>query len=139
MARLAKNPAQRAYLKRMAVLMTAYIVILFTVVGYFNQAPRDGPLAIVAALLPAVPVIGVFWAIGRLLIEEQDEYLRMLLVRQIVIATGFALTIMTAWGFLESFDRVPHIPAFYGAVLWFAGLGVGGLVNRLTLGSWGQC
>ena len=134
-----KSKAQRAYLKRMAVLMTSYLLILFGVVSYFNNAPRDGPLALVAALLPALPVIGVFWAIGRLLVEEQDEYLRMLLVRQIVIATAFSMSIMTAWGFLESFDRVPHVPAFYGAVLWFGGLGVGGLINKLTLGTWGRC
>jgi hypothetical protein len=30
---------------------------------------------------------------------------------------------------------VQHVDAFYVAVLWFFGLGVGSLVNRLTLGS----
>ena len=71
--------------------------------------------------------------IGRLLVEEQDEYLRMLLVRQTLVATGFTLTIVTVWGFLENLDLVAHVDAFYVAILWFVGLGVGSCFNWLTL------
>ncbi|MGI8931984.1 MAG: hypothetical protein ACR2FK_06375, partial [Sphingomicrobium sp.] len=84
-------------------------------------------------------VLGVFWAVGRLLVEETDEYLRMLLVRQTLVATAFALSIATVWGFLEKAELVPHVDAFYIPVLWFAGLGVGSLVNWLTLGDSGDC
>ena len=41
------------------------------------------------AILPALPLIGIIWAFGRLLIEETDEYLRSLTVRQFLVATGF--------------------------------------------------
>ncbi len=43
------------------------------------------------------------------------------------------------WGFLENMKLVPHVDAFYIAVLWFVGLGVGSLVNYLTLGDSGDC
>ena len=42
----------------------------------------------------------------------------------------WTLSIVTIWGFLENFDQVPHAPGFYVAVLWFAMLGVGGVVTR---------
>ncbi|MEO5809175.1 MAG: hypothetical protein ABIR51_03745, partial [Sphingomicrobium sp.] len=99
-----------------------------------------GPFAFVLALLPAFSVSGVFWAVGRLLVEEEDEFQRMLLVRQSLVATAFALSIATAWGFLEAVDLVPHVDAYFIAILWFARLGVGSLVNWLTLGtSGGEC
>ena len=76
---------------------------------------------------------------GRYLVEEQDEYVRMLLVRQSLWASAFALSIATVWGFLESFGLAGHIEAFYIAVVWFFGLGLGSISNRLTLGSGAGC
>ena len=72
-----------------------------------------GGLAYVVAVLPALPIIGIFAAIGRYLVEEQDEYVRMLMVRQTLWASGFALSLATIWGFLENFDLVGHIDAYY--------------------------
>ena len=67
----------------------------------------------------------MFWAIGRLLIEEQDEYLRSLLVRQMLVATGLTMVVATIYGFLENYGLVGHVDAFYLTVLFFVGLGVG--------------
>ncbi len=55
------------------------------------------------------------------------------MIRQTLWASGFALSIATVWGFLESFELVAHVESFYVAVLWFGGLGLGGVANRLTL------
>ena len=88
--------------------------------------------------MEAVRHIGVFWAVMRLLVEEPDEFLRLLLVRQILIATGFCLTIMTVWEFLQNFDLVaPGTGGFGAAFFWFLGLGVGAIYNKLTLGTAG--
>lgn len=128
-----KSPAQRRYVRRIAVVTLAYLVTLFLAVSLVGQGRVGGPLAYVLAILPGLSVGGVFWAVGRLLVEEQDEYLRMLLVRQTLVATGFTLSLVTIWGFLENFDLVPHVDAFYVAVLWFVGLAIGSLYNHLTL------
>ena len=127
-----KSPAIRRYNRRVIVLMLIYAAILMAVVYGFNHHLLSGPPAYVAAILPALPVIGVFGAIGRYLVEETDEYVRMLTIRQTLYASGFALSIATAWGFLEAFDMVGHIESFYIAVLWFAGLGFGSCMNALT-------
>ena len=127
-----KSLAIRRYNRRVIVLMLIYAAILMAVVYSFNHHLLSGPPAYVAAILPALPVIGVFGAIGRYLVEETDEYVRMLTIRQTLYASGFALSIATAWGFLEAFDMVGHIESFYIAVLWFAGLGFGSCMNALT-------
>jgi nitric oxide reductase large subunit len=126
------NPAQRAYLRRFVPTMLAYVVAVTAVSAVMRSAhPPTGALAYALAVLPALPLLGVFWIIGRYLVEEQDEYVRMLRVRQTLIATGLTLSLATLWGFLETFANAPHVPLFYVSVLWFAGLGVGAFWIRL--------
>ena len=114
------------------MLMTGYVLALFGVNAYFANSSPAGLAAYAAAVIPALPIIGVFFVIGRLLVElRTDEYVRMLMVRQTLIATAFALTVATVWGFLESFDLAAHFEAYWFAVLWFGGLGLGGCANAL--------
>ena len=128
-----RSPAMRRYLVRLAVSMTAYIVTLSLALRFVGGGAVTGAPAYLLALLPGLSVAGLFWAVGLLMIEEQDEYLRMLFVRQSLVATGFTLSVATIWGFLENFRLVPHVDAFYIAILWFFGLGLGSCYNWLTL------
>lgn len=134
-----RSAPHRHYVWRVAAAMTGYIVTLFLANYLIDDVGLTGALAIAAALLPAICVAGVFWALARLLIEEQDEYQRLLLVRQILVASGLTLTVATLWGFLEDFALVPHVPVWYATPLFFAGLGLGALINKLTLGDSGGC
>lgn len=138
--RAAASPAMRRYLLRLAILMALYIVTLIGAKLAFRHIDQNGVLAYGLALLPALPIIGVFWAVMRLLVEESDEYMRMLMVRQSLFATGFCLVIMTVWEWLQNFDLVPPGNGGFGAAFfWFVGLGFGGLFNKLTIGDSGRC
>jgi len=130
---LATSPATRRYNRRVIILSLVYAAALTSAIYAFNHRLVDGAGAWIVAGLPALPIIGIFVAIGYLLAEETDEYLRMLMVRQTLWASGFSLSIATLWGFLESFDLVGHIESYYVAVLWFGGLGLGSVMNRLTM------
>lgn len=124
-----RSPAMRRYILRLAVATAAYLVTLAIAVRFVGVV--EVPLAYLLALLPGVSVAGMFWAVGRLLEEEEDEYQRMLLVRQSLVATGFTLSVVTIWGFLENFNLVQHVDAFFIAVLWFFGLGLGAIANKV--------
>jgi hypothetical protein len=124
---------------RLGVSMTVYAVSLIVAVYLVNQRQVTGPLLWPLALLPGLAIVGAFYAIGMLIVETTDEFVRMLLVRQVLYGTVIALSLATIWGFLENFALVPHVAAFYWAIVWFAGFGVGGFINRLTLGTSGQC
>jgi hypothetical protein len=125
------NTAQKRYTRRMIVLMTAYVGILVAAEWAFNRIEPAGPAAYLLGILPALPVIAVFFSMGQYLVDEKDEYLRLVETRKSLIATGFMLTVTTAIGFLQSFDLVPHIDFYWAAILWFAGLGVGSCVQAL--------
>jgi hypothetical protein len=136
---MALNRAQKRYNREVLLLMGGYVITLFGVVSYAsNHFPLRGPEGVALALLPALPIIGVFGAMARYLIEESDEYIRSRFVRQALIATGITLSLCTAWGFLENFGAAPHIYAYYAAILWFGAQGVVALWRcfvRLVRGS----
>ncbi|WEJ97983.1 MAG: hypothetical protein P0Y59_13550 [Candidatus Sphingomonas phytovorans] len=127
---MARSKAIGRYNRRVIVLSLIYAAALFFAIYCFTHRLLGGPLAYAAAVLPALPIIGILAVIGRYLIEETDEYLRDMMVRQALIATGFSLSIATAWGFLENFGLVPHVYAYYAVILWFAGMGIGTCINR---------
>lgn len=134
------SPAARRYTYRLAVLMIFYLATLFAAVWLFKHNRPTGLVAYLVALAPALPVIGVFWAVMRFIVEEKDEFIRMLMVRQCLVATGFCLTVVTIWEFLQNFDLMAKGNGGFGAAFfWFMGLGVGALYNKLTLGTAGTC
>ncbi len=121
------NLAQRTYNRRAIPLMIAYVAALAVAIWLRDRIAPTGLLAVALAILPALPLVGMVWALGRLLVEEQDEYLRSLHVRQFMIATGFMLVVTCVWGFLETFGLVPHVPMYWAFIIWCAGLGIGTL------------
>jgi hypothetical protein len=132
------TPAMKRYNWRVVWLSLVYAVFLIAAVYGFRHKLVPDPLKYFVAILPALPIIGIFGAMGRYLVEEQDEYVRMLLVRQTLWASAFALSIATVWGFLDNFGLVGHVDGYWIVVVWFFGLGLGALYNRLTFGETGS-
>jgi len=122
----------RAYTIRIIGFMTLYgLLLVGTILLFRRPNPPTGLLAIGLAALPALPIIGVFWTIGRLIVETDDEYQRLLLVKQVLVGTALTLSIATVWGFLENFEQVRHAEPFHFAVLWLAMFGLGGAIVRI--------
>jgi hypothetical protein len=134
---MVRTSAWKRYNWRVIWLSLLYAAFLIAAVYGFKHQLVPGALKYFVAILPALPIIGIFGAIGRYLVEEQDEYVRMLMVRQTLWASAFSLSIATTWGFLDNFGLVGHVDVYWIAVLWFFGLGLGGIYNKLTLGEAG--
>src|SRR6476646_5746603 len=97
-----RTPAWKRYNWRVVWLSLVYVFFLILAVyGFKHQLVPNG-LKYFVAMLPALPIIGIFGAIGRYLVEEQDEYVRMLMVRQTLFASALTLSFATVWGFLDN-------------------------------------
>ncbi|WP_298306829.1 hypothetical protein [uncultured Erythrobacter sp.] len=133
-----KGEAQRRYIKRVAVFTSLYLAsfAMLTFIDELGTLPTAIRIGI--GVLPGLALVGFFWAIARLIIEETDEFMRMLTVRQTLVASALAMSAASVWGMLESADLVPHVDAYWYAVIWFAGLALGSVVNRITYGTWGH-
>src|SRR5215471_11844893 len=103
---MVRTPAWKRYNWRVIWLSALYAAFLLPAVYGFKHKLISDSFLYVVAILPALPIIGIFAAIGRYLVEEQDEYVRMLMVRQILCASAFTLSIATIWGFLDNFGLV---------------------------------
>jgi hypothetical protein len=132
-----RTPAWKRYNVRLIWLSLLYCAFLLPAVYGFKHELVPNSVAYLVAILPAVPIIGIFAAMGRYLVEEQDEYVRVLMVRKILWASGLTLSVATIWGFLDNFRLVGHADGYWLLVVWFAGLGLGGIVNKLTIGDGG--
>ena len=112
---------------------TTVMALSFVATKYLiGQGLVGGPQVWALALIPGLAMVGIFYAYGMLIIEQKDEFVRMLILRQLIIGTGIALSFAAVWGFLERFGLVDHINPLYFAFAFFIGLGFGGLVNRNT-------
>ena len=89
LARGVPGSAIARYIGRVVPLMIANIVTVVAAITSQREWHPAGVLAVLVALLPAPPLIGFIWAMGRLLVEESDEYLRMVHARRALIAAGF--------------------------------------------------
>lgn len=132
-----RTAAWKRYNWRVIWLSLAYAGFLIPAVYGFKHQLIPGGARYLVAVLPALPIVGFFVALGRYLVEEQDEYVRMLMVRQTLWASGFTLSIATVWGFLDNFGLVGHVDGYWIVVVWYFGLAIGGIANKLTLGSSG--
>lgn len=129
--------AMRRYVWRLMTVMTIYAAVL--VGGQFAmRAGLLGPQAAVAiALVCGLCIALTFVIMGRLMIETEDEFMRLLFVRQTLIASGFALSLAAIHGFLSDFEIIAQIDAYWWPVLFFAGQFIGQVANRMKYGTWG--
>ncbi len=134
-----KKPEKLRYLVRISLAMVLYLGSLFAAEILIEDRGLSGWPAYMLAALPGLAFAAVFWIFVRLIVEERDEFFRMLYVRQLMVATGLALTAAAVWGFLETYMPVPHIRAFWWPTIWCFGLGIGAVYNKVTMGTYGEC
>ncbi|MFZ0267476.1 hypothetical protein [Caulobacter sp.] len=102
----------RRYLLRFGVSISAYVILLVTAVWLGRQGLAEGPWGYVIALAPSVGVLGGIASVGLYLAEETDEFARTTLIQSLLWGTAGTLSVATIWGFLETFDKAPHVPTW---------------------------
>lgn len=134
-----RTPAMRRYFRVHSALTVLYIALVLLASLFIPDDAAPTPLVIAFALLPGLVVLGWIWNMGRLLVEMEDEYLRMLEVRKMLWASAITLSICGGWGLVELFATVPKLPVFFVFPIWCGGLAVGQVINRFTIGNGDSC
>jgi hypothetical protein len=134
------HPAMRRYIRRFVPITFVYLASIMLATALIPDNAPASALTIGLALVPGLAVLGWLWAMGRLLIELDDEYLRMLEVRKFLVATAITLAITSVWGILELYAAdIPRLAIFYVFPMWCLGLAAGQLVNRFAYGESAPC
>ena len=114
-----------SYNRRMLVATFAYVLGLGIAITLHTRTELAGATGFLVAMLPVVPIFGMIWAMGRYLRDEQDEYLRHRAVSASLVGLGAVLAIGSFWGFLETFEMVPHVPGWWAVPIWAIAMGLG--------------
>ncbi|KRA81320.1 hypothetical protein ASD76_12140 [Altererythrobacter sp. Root672] len=121
------------------IVAAAYITSMIGAGYLIGNVGVSRPVAVAVAVVPGLAIATMFYVTMMMIVDTKDEFMRMLAVRQQLIAAGFAFSIASVWGCLEVFHLVQHMPTFYVVILWAIGVFVGLVVNRITHGVWGEC
>lgn len=112
----------KKYLVRTMAFMGGYVAInVAAIFGAFDDIGHTAGL--ILGLVVAAPVGGQIWATLALM-GESDEFMRALLAKRFIVASGLAMAIACAWGFMESYGDAPHIPAWMIYPLFWALFGL---------------
>ena len=118
------NAAIARYNRRVLGASFGYVLGLGIAVALFKNVLLPAPAVFAIALLPTLPTFVIIWAMARYLVEETDEYLRYRNVQAALAGLGLMLAIGIFYGFLETFELVPHVPAWWVLPVWSLGLGI---------------
>jgi len=99
-------------------MLALYAAVLAGAMWLFQNHPPTGALKYLAALAPALPLIGVVWLFGRYLYEEEDEFRRWQQILTLLIALGVVLSVCIVWGFLQAFAGAPQVLLYHVATLF---------------------
>ena len=124
---LFRDPAYNRYLKRFIPASVIYAGAIVLASILIPNHAKASPLTIGIALLPGLACTAMIWAMARLLVEMEDEYLRLIEIKKALIATGVALGVAATWGLLELYTDVPKLPVFLIFPIWCGGLAIGQL------------
>ncbi|RYE84515.1 MAG: hypothetical protein EOP19_11385 [Hyphomicrobiales bacterium] len=118
------SPAVRRYMRRFIPSMLLYVAVLVGSIFAIKRLHPEGPLLWLLAVAPALPILAVIAVMGRYVVEETDEFLRMMAVQAMLWGIGITLAAATVWGFLENADLVPHVSSFLIFPLFCAAMGL---------------
>ena len=116
-------PAHKRYVVQTMAFMSGYVAVnVAAIFGAFDDIAS--PVAAWGlALTVSAPVIGQIWATLALM-RESDEFVRAVVAKQFILASGLAMAVASVWGFGESYAAAPHIPAWIIYPLFWACFGL---------------
>jgi len=116
---LSPDHVRRQYVIRSTLFMAGYVAVnIAAILGAFDDATPRGALAL--AVVVSAPLAGHIWALLAYM-RDADEFIRSLMARRFIAASGMAMALACAWGFMESYAKVWHAPGwFIYPLFWLA-------------------
>ncbi len=111
----------RRYVLRTCLFMTGYVAVnLAAIFGAFDDVRGAGAVAL--ALTVSAPLAGHIWATLAYW-RDSDEFVRGLMAKRFIVASGIALVLMSAWGFMEIYAGARHAPGSLVVPLFWLAFG----------------
>jgi hypothetical protein len=123
-AKGSSSPAVVRYNRGALMSSLAYVLGLGVAMWVWRNLEPSTEVTWLLAMLPIVPVLAFVYVMGRYIVEEADEYLRHRATMASLVGLGLVLAFGSFWGFLETFELVPHVPGWWTVPVWALGMGL---------------
>lgn len=107
-----ETKASKAYTRRTAVTMSAYLLLVIGTTYVVRHLHVKGWLLYVCAVLPSLAIFKQLHVVAMYLREEGDEYLRQQAVQSILWAAAAVLGLTAFMDFLRSYTPYGTLPPF---------------------------
>lgn len=105
------DPAHKRYVIRTNLFMAGYVAVnMAAIFGAFDEIIGQAA-GVVLGLAVAAPIAGQLWATLALM-NESDEFVRAITAKRFIVASGLAMALFSAWGFMESYGGAWHAPGW---------------------------
>jgi xanthosine utilization system XapX-like protein len=125
------TPAGKRYQRWVLVTMSIYLVVLFAAIFVVKHTHPHGWLLYTISVVPALPLLAMLGALGVYLTEEKDEYIRLITMRSLLVATAVLLAMLVVDEVLRSISGAGALPPFTSWVTFFMTFGVAQAVQRM--------
>ncbi len=112
---ISPDAANKRYQWEVVAGTAVYALLVIVCVKLLKHLPSS-PLRITLALLPALPMLWVIWAVVRYL-KRADELQRRVHLEALSIAAGITAFLSLTYGLLEDLGGLPMISAWWGFVV----------------------
>jgi hypothetical protein len=113
-----KSKAERKYVRRMLEAVVVYIALVVLTTWLVRHQHVKGWLLYVVAVLPTLPVLRMLQAVALYVAEETDEFIRLLIVRSILLGAAAMMAASTVMDFLQSYAGVRPLPFGLFIIFW---------------------
>jgi hypothetical protein len=112
----------RQYVIRTLLFMGGYVAVnLAAIFGAFDDVRGSGAVGL--ALTVSAPLAGHIWATLAYW-RDSDEFVRGVMAKRFIVASGIAFVVASAWGFMETYAGAWHAPGFLIVALFWLTYGL---------------
>ncbi|MGO9339470.1 MAG: hypothetical protein ACLPY1_18380 [Terracidiphilus sp.] len=117
------SPLQKWTLRAFTINFVLLVGLSTFVRLVFEHSHPGKAIVYLLSFLPAFPVVGMVWVIGRYLSRETDEFVRMLSTNALLWALGVTMVVDTVLGALNQYNFLPGLlPVLNIELFWITAL-----------------
>ena len=120
---------QAKYIAGLLAWMALYVAVLVPSIWSIAHQHPTGLWLDILAVAPALPIGGTIVVFHRY-IDKVDEYIRTVMVKRFITATGATLFVCTAVGFYENGTGATVMPLYLVYPCFWVTFALAGLIHR---------
>ena len=107
-----QSPAIKRYTAGVLLTMSGYVLAVLGTSTFVHHHPPHGAAVYLLAALPSLCIFAMLGVVIIYLRDEKDEYVRLLAIRSLLVATFAVLAVGAYTDLLRSFGNLPALPPF---------------------------